>query len=173
MENKNVFKTGSLLTISLLVILFMIPAGAFTQTAANFSGIWAFNESKSNLGEGQFRMASQKLVITQEANTFSIERAFTNPNGEEMKISEKYTLDGKVSKNPVFNSEKKSTATWSADKKALTVSSVVVFEMSGEKNEIKTVEVYTLGDAGKTLTINSTSTSSRGERKNTLVYDKK
>jgi hypothetical protein len=173
MENKNYFKISNLLIISMLLILFMIPAGSFAQTAANFSGTWVYNESKSNLGEGGFRMVSQKLVITQEANAFSIERAFTNQNGEERKTSEKYTLDGKESKNPVFNTEKKSKATWSADKQALTVNSIMVLEMNGEKNEIKTTEVYTLGDAGKTLAVNSTSTSSRGERKATLVYEKK
>jgi hypothetical protein len=88
-------------------------------------------------------------------------------------MSETYTLDGKESVNPVFNTSKKSTATWSSDKQLLTVSSVMVFEMNGESNEIKTVEQYKLADAGKTLSITSQSTSSMGERKATLVYDKK
>ena len=52
-------------------------------------------------------------------------------------MSEKYTLDGKESVNPIFNTTKKSTATWSADKKSLTVSSVMVFEMNGERMRIK------------------------------------
>jgi len=170
MENKRMFylKSGLFVALSLL-----ISAVSFAQSAANFSGSWAFNESKSNLGEGGFRMISQKLTITQDEKSFTLERSFTGQDGEERKMSETYTLDGKESVNPVFNTSKKSTATWATDKKSLTVSSVMVFEMNGEKNEIKTVEVYKLADADKTLSIDSQSTSSMGERKSTLVYDKK
>lgn len=170
MKNKRMFylKSGLFVALSLL-----ISGVSFAQSAANFSGSWAFNESKSNLGEGGFRMISQKLTITQNDKSFSLERSFTGQDGTERKISETYTLDGKESVNPVFNTSKKSTATWAGDKKSLTVSSVMVFEMNGEKNEIKTVEVYKLADADKTLSIDSQSTSSMGERKTTLVYDKK
>jgi hypothetical protein len=48
----------------------------------------------------------------------------------------------------------------------------MVFEFNGESNEIKTVENYSLTD-GKLMTIDSKSTSSRGERVTKLVYDKK
>ena len=161
-------KSGLFITLALL-----ISSLSFGQGAANFSGSWAFNESKSNLGEGGGRMVSQTLAIVQDATTFSLERAFTGQDGTERKMSEKYTLDGKESVNPIFNTTKKSTATWSADNKSLTVSSMMVFEMNGEKNEIKTVEVYKLSDGDKTLTIDSQSASSMGERKATLVYDKK
>ena len=172
MKSRNIINSGIFLTISLLLII-ISSSGAFAQSVANFSGTWAFNETKSNLGDGGFRMLSQKLIISQDANTFSIERAFTNQNGEERKTAETYTLDGKESKNPVFNTEKKSKVTWSADKQALTVNSIMVLEMNDEKNEIKTVEVYTLDDVGKILSVNSSSSSSRGERKATMVYDKK
>ena len=170
MKNKKMvyLKSGLLLVFSLL-----ISSVSNAQSAANFSGSWAFNESKSNMGEGGFRMTSQKLTITQNDKSFTLERSFTGQDGTERKTSETYTLDGKVSVNPVFNTSKKSTAVWAADKKSLTVSSVMIFEMNGEKNEIKTVEVYKLADADKTLSINSQSTSSMGERKATIVYDKK
>ena len=161
-------KSGLIVAFSLL-----LSAVSFAQNAANFTGSWVFNESKSNLGEGGFRMMSQKLTITQNDKSFTLERSFTGQDGTERKTTETYTLDGKESVNPVFNTSKKSTAIWAADKKSLTVSSVMVFEMNGEKNEIKTVEVYKLADADKTLSINSQSTSSMGERKTTLVYDKK
>lgn len=170
MKNKRMFylKSGLFIALSLL-----ISAVSFAQSAANFSGSWAFNGSKSNLGEGGYRMISQKLTITQDQKSFTLERTFTGQDGEERKMSETYTLDGKQSVNPVFNTSKKSTAKWATDKKSLTVSSVIVFEMNGEKNEIKTVEVYKLANADKTLSIDSQSTSSMGERKASLVYDKK
>ncbi len=148
----------------------MISSLSFGQ-ATNFSGSWAFTESKSNLGEGGGRMVSPTIIIVQDATTFSLERSFTGQDGTERKMSEKYTMDGKECVNPVFNTEKKSKAVWSADQKVLTVSSVLVFEMNGESNEIKTTEVYKL--AGNEMTIDSHSTSSMGERKATLVYTKK
>jgi hypothetical protein len=161
-------KCGFFITVSLL-----ISSMSFGQSTANFSGTWVYNESKSNLGEGSFRMISQTLVIVQDATTFSLERNFVGQDGTERKTSEKYTLDGKETVNPVFNTTKKSVATWSSDRKSLTVSSTMVFDMNGEKNEIKTVEVYAFSEGDKALTINSQSTSSMGERKAVLVYDKK
>jgi hypothetical protein len=170
MENKRMvyLKRGLFVALSLL-----IPAASFAQSGVNFSGSWAFNESKSNLGESRIRMISQKLSITQDVKILTIERSFTGRDSEERKMSETYTLDGRVSVNQVFNTSKKSTATWAADKKSLTVASTMVLEMNNEKNEIKSTEVYKLTDAGKTLSIDYRSTSSMGERTALLVYDKK
>jgi hypothetical protein len=164
-------KNINLKSVLFIMVSLMLSSFSFGQGAVNFSGSWAFNEAKSNLGEGGGRMASQTIVIVQDATTFSLERAFAGQDGNEMKMSEKYTLDGKESVNPVFNTSRKSKAVWSADKKSLTVSSVMVFDMNGESNEIKTVETYKL--SGSELTIDSQSTSSMGERKTTLVYTKK
>jgi hypothetical protein len=170
MKNKKMVYLKSVLFVVLSLIFNTVSSA---QSAANFSGSWAFNESKSNLGEGGNRMVSQKLTITQNEKSFTLDRSFTGQDGEERKLSETYTLDGKESVNPVFNTSKKSTAIWAADKKSLTVSSLMVFEMNGEKIEIKTVEVYKLADADKILSIDSQATSSRGDRKAILVYDKK
>jgi hypothetical protein len=170
MKNKrSIYLYGSLI----VTLALLISSTTFGQGAVNFSGSWAFNESKSNLGEGGFRMVSQKLTIVQDDKTFKLERSFTGQDGEERKSNETYTLDGKESVNPVFNTSKKSTATWAADKKSLTVSSVMVFDMNGEQMEVKTIEIYKLADGDKTLSIDSQSTSSRGERKAMFIYDKK
>jgi hypothetical protein len=165
-------KMVTLKSVLFLIVSMFITSLTYAQAPVNFSGSWALNESKSNLGEGGGRMTSQKISITQDDKTFKLERAFTGQDGTERKMEETYTLDGKESVNPMFNSSKKSTAVWAADKKSLTVSSVMVFEMNGESNTIKTVEIYTLPAAG-TLSIDSQSSSSMGERKATMVYDKK
>jgi len=170
MKTKENFKMRALLVI---MISCFFTVNGFAQGAANFSGSWAYNESKSVLGEGGFRMISQTVTITQNDKTFTLERSFRGQDGEDRKMTETYTLDGKESVNPVFNTSKKSNAVWSADKKVLTVTSSMVFEMNGEQNEIKSVEKYKLGDAGKSLSIESKSSSSMGERIYTLAYDKK
>lgn len=160
-------KNKQLLFISLSFLISSVASGQ-----ANFTGSWAINESKSNLGE--FRMFSPVIAITQDATTFTIEKTYKGRDGQERKTTEKYTLDGKESINKVFgNTDKKSSATWSEDKQSLKVSSSMVFEYNGEKNEMKAVEVYKLSDEGKTLSIDNQSTSSMGEFKTLLVYEKK
>jgi hypothetical protein len=70
------------------------------------------------------------------------------------------------------NRTKKSTANFSADGKLLTISSSAVFERDGNKMEMKSTEIFKLSDDGNALVIDATSTSPRGERKQTLAYDK-
>jgi len=168
METKKTY----LIKCGLFITLFLLVSSiTFAQLPVNFSGSWTFNESKSDLGEGSTRMVSQKLTIVQDEKSFNLERTYTGQDGEERKLSETYTLDGKESVNPVFNTSKKSTAVWSADKKSLTVSSVLVFEMNGEQIEIKSIEQYKYSDS-KDLIIDSQTTSTRGDRKAILVYNK-
>jgi hypothetical protein len=163
-------KTGKLA----FILSFIIFTGASVLAQkVNLTGTWAFNEGKSQLGESRFRMPASKITITQDDNTLNMEKLAKGRDGEDVTMKEKYTLDGKVSENTGFmNSVKKSTISWSADNKILTVSSTTVMERDGNTTEIKAVENYKISDDGKTLTIDATTTSPRGERKQTLVYEK-
>lgn len=161
------------LTITFLVSFFLIPMGSYAQDGkVNFSGEWSFNESKSNMGEGRFRGASSKLTIKQEGNDLTIERLRTGRDGQEMKSTQKLTLDGKESENTTGMGTRKSAATWSDDGKTLTIKSTMVFDRGGETMEIKSIELWKLTDGGKNLSIESASSTPMGERKATLVYDK-
>ena len=161
-----------LLTIAFLVSFFLIPMGSYAQSGkVNFSGEWSFNESKSNIGEGRFQ-TSLKLIINQEGNNLTIERLQTGRDGQEMKITQKLTLDGKESKNTTRRGTRKSVVTWSDDGKALTIKSTMVFDRGGETFEMKSIELWKLTDGGKILSIESSSSTPMGERKATLVYDK-
>jgi len=152
--------------------LFMTTTGLFAQ--ANFAGTWALNESKSNFGDSPFRFAATSMIVTQDANTVNVESTMPGRDGGEMKTSAKYTLDGKVSENPMFNSTRKSTVTWSPDKSAMIISSTMTFDMNGETREIKSTETWKLSEAGKVLSIESVRPGrDGGEMKTTAVYDKK
>jgi hypothetical protein len=165
-------KTKKSKLVLILSILIFTGTTAMAQKV-NLSGNWDFNESKSQQGEGRFRMAATKLTITQDETFLNIEKQVKGRDGQDMVMKDKYTLDGKVSENTGFmNSVKKSTVTWSADNKTLTITSTTVMERDGNTTEIKQVENYKVSDDGNTLTIDSTSTSPRGERKQTLVYEK-
>ncbi len=145
--------------------------GLFAQ--ANFSGSWALNESKSNFGDSQFRMAASAMTITQDAKVLTVESTRQGRDGAERKTTSKYNLDGSVSENPGFgNSTSKSKATWSADKKSLTIVTTMNFERDGQSTEFKTTAVWTLADG--LLKIDTTRPGmDGGETKTTAAYDKK
>lgn len=135
----------------------------FAQT--DFSGTWTLNSSKSKLGERSF--APKSVVIAQKGNDFSLE-SHNEWQGEERVRNSKYTLDGKECINPGFrDSEIKSNAVWSGDKKSLTITSK--FEM--QNGEMTMKAVYKMD--GKNLVIESSSSSSFGDRSETQVFDKK
>jgi hypothetical protein len=155
-----------------LVVFCMATSGLLAQT--NFAGTWAFNDSKSNFGDSQFRFAATSMVVAQDANTLSVESTMPGRDGEEMKTSAKYTLDGKVSENPMFNTTRKSTVTWSADKSSLIIASTMTLDMGGETREMKSTETWKLSEGGKLLSIESVRPGrDGGEMKTTAAYDKK
>jgi hypothetical protein len=162
-----------LVALTVMVSLFILPVKMNAQgTKANFSGSWAFNESKSNLGDGgNFRRASQ-MTVTQEGNNLTVARVRTNQNGEATPTSEKFTLDGKESVNDSGRGPSKAIVTWSADGKALNFAITRTFDRNGETTTMKSTEAWTLTDA-KTLSVLSTMTMQDQEMKTTLVYDKK
>ena len=161
---------GTLL-ISLPVIC---SAFAFIVANADFKGEWNFNESKSKLGEGRFRMAAQSLKVAQDASSITIDRTSNSPQGQSFTSTDKLTFDGKEAESTAFgNSKKKSTASWSSDGSSLTIHSTISGERNGQTFEIKTTEVWKLADDGKTLSIDYTSESARGTTNQTFVYDKK
>jgi hypothetical protein len=165
----NQLKKDKKLIVSLFLLL--VSAGLFAQP--NFTGSWAFNESKSNFGGSQFRFAATAMTIVQDGNNMTVESTMPSRDGGEMKTNDKYTLDGKVCENPMFNSVRKSTLVWSEDKSALTIASVMNFERDGQNQEFKTTAIWKLADDGKVLTIESTFPSPDGDIKTTVAYDKK
>lgn len=169
MKKSNTLKFRNLLVVAVFCVT---TSGLFAQT--NFAGSWGFNESKSNFGDSQFRFAATSMVVTQDANTLAVESVMPGRDGEEMKTSARYTLDGKVSENPMFNTTRKSTVTWSSDKSSLVIASTMTLDMGGETREMKSTETWKLSDGGKLLSIESVRPGrDGGEMRTTAAYDKK
>ncbi len=163
--------------LSLTVIMaFIVPVNLNAQgSKANFSGTWAFNAEKSNMGQtqgGGGRMGGGNFVAKQEANLLTVERTRTNQDGQSVTTTSKYTLDGKESINTTQRGESKSVATWAADGKSLTIVTKRSFERDGQTTEMITTEVWSL-TGPSVLQIVSTMNTPNGERKTTAVYDKK
>lgn len=154
-----------------LVLFLVMPITGNSQGKASFSGKWTLNESKSNFGDGNYRGGASAMTVQQQGNNLTIERVSQNRNGDEMTRTEKLTLDGKECDNSSDNRTSKSKATWSSDGKSLTINTHMEFERNGDTFSFDTIEVWKMQDA-RTLVIDYTSQSQRGERKRTYVYDK-
>lgn len=158
------------ISLTILATLFFSPANA-QDAKANFAGTWTINTAKSNLGEGNFRSAKQ-LTVTQEGTVLAVSRVRTGRNGAESTSTDKFTLDGKENVSTSDRGSSNSVATWSADGKELTIVSIRSFDRNGTKTEMKSSEIWSLTDAS-TLSLVSSSNTPNGERKISLVYDKK
>jgi len=143
------------MTISLLV----------SAQVTDFSGKWKLNSSKSKLST-EFSMAPKELIIIQNGNDFSVERHSTFQD-QNFTFTDKLTLDGKECINKGWqDSEKKSTVVVSADKKSMKVTTI--FAM-GNNGNMTVNESYSMD--GKNLVVETSASSSYGERAETLVFD--
>ena len=169
-SNRSSF-TGVFLTA--LLLIFVLTSARFAKT--DFTGEWALSKEKSKLTEGGMRIVYTKLKVTQTGSDLNIARTAQTQDGQEFEMEEKITLDGKESANSFFDGmvNKKSTIKWSADEKAMTITSAIVFSRDG--NEVKTTatETWDLSKTPGALTIESASSSPNGEFKDTYVFTKK
>lgn len=165
--------TRIVFTAVILMTFISFAADLKAQSGStNFSGTWAFNESKSSPSQGGFRMAPGKLVITHSGINLAVERTSSGPNGDFVS-NDKFTTDGNECVNTMFgDNTRKSTVKWSPDGKSLLFSHYMKFEMQGETREMTTAETWKLNDA-TTLSVETSFNTPNGEVKNTNVYDKK
>ncbi len=180
MMKKNIEKSSGLMKVLSLTIMLAFISPAFINAQAgktNFSGTWALNAEKSTMpqggGGGGQRMGGGNFVAKQDANLLTVDRTRTNQSGETSTTTMKYTLDGKESVNASQRGDSKSVATWSADGKALTIVTSRTFDMNGETRTMKTTEVWTLPSASTLSVVTTSAGRDGGERKTTMVYDKK
>jgi hypothetical protein len=177
-EPKNqIMKRNLLQILSLaLMLALLVPAMTYGQAGkANFAGTWAYNAEKSDQpqggggGGGGMRMGGGNMTVKQEANLLTIERTRQGQDGQPVTTTEKCTLDGKETVNSTQRGESKSTASWSADGKTLTI--VTTRDFNG--NTMTTKAAWALGE-GNTLVVTTTSgTQDGGTRTMKAVYDKK
>lgn len=182
---KNVKNLKIILSAMVIMAFFIVPFSTNGQTGkVNFSGTWTLNAEKSTFGSGPGGPGGQppqgqapqtrrsgfgggSFVAKQEANLLTVERT----RGDQT-ITSKYTLDGKECVNSTGRGESKSTATWSADGKSLKIVTTRSFSRDGQTREIKSTEEWTL-TSPSVLSIVTTTPTQSGERKTTMVYDKK
>ncbi len=161
------------------ILLLFISAAflfSFSTTKAyqtNFSGTWALNESKSELGQFGGRAAPSKMTVDQKGNDVTFTRTGTSPDGNSVSTTETITGDGKVSETTLSNAGKKSsTLKWAADGTTFTINSTISIDANGQAFTVTVVENWSLSADGKTLTLDDALTTPQGDINIKAVYDK-
>ena len=160
-----------MLFIAGIAFMLLIPTKSLAQGKVDFSGKWILNEGKSQVGEARGFSATE-LSVKQDGATLSLDRTRASRDGEMRTRSETVTADGEEHKDEGENRTTTTVATWSGDGKALTIKYDIEFERQGETFTMKRTEVWSMDKSGKVLTIQSDSSSQRGDSSVTLVYDK-
>lgn len=141
----------------------LIAGIAFAQT--DLSGTWVLNKSKSKL-QAEYSMAPKDMTVVHKGNDLSYEK-HSEFQGQAFTISDKFTLDGKECINAGFmDTEKKSTAVWSEDKKSLKI----VSKLPIQSETMTITEVYKM--EGANLVLQTKASSSYGDFEETQVFDK-
>ena len=127
------------------------------------------NSTLDNFGVGNI---PYKMDIIQKENDLSIERFFIVEWGDDRITKEKLTLDGAEVKSEFFNSPRITTASWSREADTLNINSKVTFSRGDRTFEMVTNEAWSLQKRGKILSIKQSSTSFRGKREITMIFEK-
>lgn len=152
---------------TLFILSILVLSVCSVTLATDFSGNWKLNAEKSKLSD-QFSMAPKEIIVVQNGNNLDLER-HASFQGQDFTIKDKFTLDGKECVNPGWqDTDKRSTAVWSDDKSSLKITTK--FPM-GDNGEMTIVEVMKMD--GNHLVIEASSSSSYGDRSETMVFDKK
>jgi hypothetical protein len=149
MTKSCVFSLGNklIIRVSTLLILVFIPLASAGQKPADFSGTWTQDNSKGN---DILKGYNLTLTITQTDNAITIKRTFFNDQGKDEGSDESsFILDGKevVKKEPQWITSQ--SATWSPDKKEITIKTTQTLETQ----VVEAYEIYSLSESGLILTL--------------------
>jgi hypothetical protein len=150
--------------------LTLVGGTATAQDHPDFSGTWKLNAIKSDAMRGRGGQMGAPREILQTINQTADELTIEQEMGQNARKLT-YHLDGTESTNAgMRGGESKSTAKW--DGKKLVIETTATFEGPNGSMTMKSKEIRTLSDDGKTMTVTTTTESPRGTNTRKMVFDK-
>jgi hypothetical protein len=161
-----------------LILLLGMPRAISAQAKPDFSGMWTFDEAKSDPaparagggrgggGRGGGRMGgvpATAMTIRQTATELTVDR--TTPMGAQTVV---YRLDGSESQNTLGMGQATSKATW--DGARLVITTTQAMQGRGGQMTIDSKEVYSVD--GNVLTIETARSTPMGSVTRTFIYTK-
>ena len=150
-----------------------LPPLHFELAPADFSGTWVLNEEKSTLGRMGAGMVPARLEVLHREKTLTVRTTRVVEFADDQVTDEKLILDGTESKSEYMNSPRVTTARVSEDGARVVTESVVAFAWGPAGSKMTTTDTWQLLDGGKTLSLQRTANSFRGEQHLTLIFDKR
>jgi hypothetical protein len=160
-----------------LAALVLFAAVAAAAAKPNYAGTWVLDASKSEgVGGPQGAPAAEEtMTVKQDGDKLTVERKIKGQQGERVQ-SDTYTADGKETDFTMQmrgnEAKGKRTSKWSADGSTLEAHDKVSFDTPNGAMTTESISKWTLSADGKTLTVEGTRTSPRGEQKFKRVYAK-
>ncbi len=139
----------------------------------DFSGLWMFNEEKSQLGSFGAGNTPYKMEVNHTHEKLISTRFSIVEWGDDRVIADTLKLDGSEMKSTFWNSPRITNATWSDNGDTLIVASTTIFTRGGQTTEINSTEKWSLRKRGTELVIEQKSMTFRGESVSTVIYEKK
>jgi mannan endo-1,4-beta-mannosidase len=149
-----------------------LPPLHFEPAPADFSGTWALDEEKSELGRMGAAMAPARLEVAQHGVDLSIKTTRVVEYADDQVTEEKLVLDGTESKSEFMNSPRVTTARLSGPGDAIVIDSVTTFTWGTPGSKMTSTDTWRLLDGGKTLSIQRHSLSQRGEQNMTMIFER-
>lgn len=139
-------------------------------TPVNFTGEWVLNEEKSTLNDGGTANLANKLTILHNGDVFALRRLYVDEWSAPRITEEKLKLNGEEIKT---EGEGRSTiARLTAQSDTISINAKINMRFGIQTVLITTSESWHLQNKGKELCVRQRTTSPRGERKITLIYDR-
>ena len=163
--------------IAALTALLLVASVAGAQqpkAKKNFAGTWVLDAAKS---EGLMMPGlEQTMTVKQDGDKFENESKLKTQRGERT-MNESFTADGKEGEFTMRmrqnETKGKRTVKWSSDGTSVEVNEAADIQTpDGGTASIKTTRKWSLSADGKTLTIEESRTSPRGEQKSKRVFNK-
>jgi mannan endo-1,4-beta-mannosidase len=150
------------------------PSMAEMGHAADFSGEWVFNEDRSRLDNTGAGNLPGRIGVTQKENNIDIKRTVISEYAENNVMENNLALDGKEQefRLPFGNTAGTISAHRSPKSDTLYIDSKATIKNGGRSIEWSSNEIWTLQDHGKTLCILQSSSSFRGRRVVTAIFEK-
>jgi hypothetical protein len=160
-----------------LAAFVLFAAVAAAAAKPNFAGTWVLDAANSEGGGGPQggAMPEETMTIKQDGDKLTVERKIKGQQGERT-VNDSYTADGKEGEFTMQmrggETKGKRISKWSADGNVLEVNDKASFDTPQGAVTTESNAKWSLSADGKTLTVEGTRTTPRGEQKFKRVYTK-
>jgi mannan endo-1,4-beta-mannosidase len=149
-----------------------LPVLHLEAKPADFSGLWALNEDRSDFGRMGASFAPARLEVRQSGNAIDIKSTRISEYADDQVTDEHINLDGSPSNSEFMNSPRVTTAHLAEGGSQAVIDSVVTFSWGAPGSKMTSRDIWRLSDGGRTLSIQRHVNSPRGEQSATMVFSK-